>query len=283
MLDLLADLERGLAAAERTWLRDALARGAREGARAVAALLPALPRRIGRHAVGTGMRRAGEATVDARAWRACDLAAYALLAQAGSDDAARLDLYAHGDIEERTMLLRASSALPLSPATASLFGEIQRSNTVPHFEALACDSDVVARACGTLPGFGPDQLNRLLLKAAFLGLRLARLFAVERHANPELSRMLADLASEREAAGRAVWPDTALLLARAPVPGTRARLVGDLEHGDDERRAAAAAGLGLLRDAALMPFLRERLPREPKPVVQQALRDALARGEASSS
>ena len=277
MLDLLANLERGLPDGERAWLREGLARCEREGARALTVLWPALPRRVGRQVVGSARLGVGAAQVDLGVWRACDVAAWAALARGRADDATVFELFAHGDIEERTMVLRATTARPLTPLTGRLFGEAQRSNTLPHFEALACDCDLVARACEQVEGFGRDQLNRLLLKAAFIGLRLARFYGVERHANPELSRMLQDLATEREAAGRAVWPDTASLIARAPAPGTTARLVGDLEHGDDERRLAAVVGVGILGRRELLPFLRERLPREPKPTIAQALRDAVAK------
>jgi hypothetical protein len=276
MRDVLQSLELALGDAERSWWRDALARCERAGADALAAILPALPRRLGRLGCGTGVRAVDGARVDLGVWRLCDVGAWALLARARVGDDAVLDLFARGDIEERTMLLRATAARPLSPATGRLLVEIQRSNTVPHFEALACDNDLVVRACGQVDGFDREQGNRLLLKAAFLGLRLRRFFSVERLANPELSRMLSDLATEREAAGRAVWSDTAVLLARAPVAGTVARLLGDLEHGDDERRLAAALSVPLLGRADLVPFLTERLPREPKPAIAQALRDAVA-------
>lgn len=269
MLDLLSDVRRDLAAADRTWLDDALTRCRREGDAAIAAALPALPRRVGRRAVGSAVTTFGEARVDLRAWRACDAAASSLLAAATDD--VMLDLFAHGDMEERTMLLRAASVRRLSAATGRLLGEVQRSNTQPHFEALVCDSDLLARACGAVPGFGLPEASRLLLKAAFLGLPMQRLLAVERLANPDLSRMLQDLATEREAAGRPIWADTLTLMALAPVPGTAARALGDLEHGDDNRRAVAIAALARLGRADLLPFLRERLPREPKAALRRAI------------
>jgi len=268
MLDLLAGVRASLAPADRAWLEDGLARCARDAA-AIASLLPALPRRVGRGPIGGATVSIGEARVDLGAWRACDAAALTLLLPA-SDDLV-LDLFAHGDLEERTMLLRATTLRPLSAATGRLLGEVQRSNTVPHFEALVCDSDLLVRACGAVAGFGTPQASRLVLKAAFLGLPMRRLFGVERLANEELSRMLQDLATEREAAGRAVWPDTLTMMAFAPVPGTAARALGDLEHGDDGRRAAAIAALRRLDRKDLLPFLRERLPREPVPALRRAL------------
>lgn len=275
MRTLLSDLEPGLAEVDGTWWRETVSRAARDGATAVANSLPALPRRIGRHGRWRGIHKSGDARTELSAWRACDVAAWALFDAARLDDAALLDLYAHGDIEERQMVMRVASIRPLGPAVARLLGEAQRSNTQPHFEALVCDGDLVARACGRLPEFGIDQLNRVMLKAAFLGIRLMRIYDVDRHANLELSRMLQDLATEREAAGRPVWPDTSYLVGRAPVGGSVARLLGELEHGDDERRLAGVRGLSYLGRKDLTPFLSDRLAREPKPQIRAALQEAL--------
>src|SRR5690606_27202583 len=109
MRELLSELERVLPAAERQWLEDAGARAEREGASAVRTLLPALPRRLGRQGFATGLRRIGAATIDLGAWRRCDVAAAALLSLARADDGVLLDLHAHGDLEERTMVLRAAT------------------------------------------------------------------------------------------------------------------------------------------------------------------------------
>jgi hypothetical protein len=117
------------------------------------------------------------------------------------------------------MLLRAMHVLPISAATVQLYGEVQRTNMVVHVEAAVCDGDLLVRTAGQ-HGFGPTEQNRLLLKVAFLDLPLQRVFGAERLANQELSRMLQDLATEREAAGRPIWRDTDRMLGRAPVPGS---------------------------------------------------------------
>ena len=118
-----------------------------------------------------------------------------------------------------------------------------------------------------------DTGNRLLLKFAFVDMPLQRAFGAESHASEQLSTMLQDLATEREAAGRAVWSDTWRMLGRAPCPGALARLIGGLEHGDDGVRQAAAEGLLLLpeRGAGIAGFAKERLPREPRPAVRALL------------
>ena len=230
-------------------------------------VFPGLPRRFGRDPARGGRTQLGPGTIDLDAFRTCDLAAAWLLLSCRATDAELLDLYSHGDIEERAMLLRSLHLLPVGPVTVRLFGEVQRTNIVLHLEAALCDGDLFVRTAGQ-PGFEQPVANKVLLKMAFLDLPLHRALKAETHANVELSRMLQDLATEREAAGRAVWRDTWRLLGRAPCPGAAARLVGGLEHGDDGVRLAAAEGLLALMLAPnrcdLRPFAAERLPREPR-------------------
>jgi hypothetical protein len=242
-------------------------------------LFPSLPRRAGREAIGSGRSRVGAATIDRGAFRTCDVLAAWLLAALPADDHERIDLYDHGDLEERAMLLRALHFLPVGPLTVRLYGEVQRTNVVLHLEAALCDGDLFVRTLGQ-PGFDTTAANKLLLKLAFLDLPLQRAFGAERAANPELSRMLQDLATEREAAGRAVWRDTARLIGRAPTAGTTARLVGGLEHGDDHVRLAAAEGLAALalgpaNRPELRPLVQERLERETRPAIRAALQRCL--------
>ncbi|MEM7201988.1 MAG: EboA domain-containing protein [Planctomycetota bacterium] len=273
--DLLTLLQPRLGPDASTWLEQARARRSAQGETAVKDLFPQLPRRVGREPLGGGHQSFGEAEVDLNAWRLCDAAAFCLLQRDTAPDALELDLFAHGDLEERAMVGRSLGLLPLRPATLDLLGEAQRTNTVAHFEAAACDSNLAVRALA-LPNFGVEGFNRLLLKLAFLDLPLPRVFGWAAGANPELSRMLQGLATEREAAGREVWRDTNRAIARAPTEGTVARLVGSLEHGDDGHRLAAAEGLGVLQRAELAPFLAERLPREQHPAVARAIETALA-------
>jgi hypothetical protein len=249
---------------------DALLADAKSDRTRLPVLFPSLPRRFGREMAQGGKRIVGAATVDLDAFRCCDLAAAFLLLSLGVGETEAMDLYAHGDIEERAMLLRSLHFLPVGSLTVRLFGEVQRTNVVLHLEAALCDGDLFARTVGQ-PGFEPDAANRLLLKFAFLDVPLRRCLHAERHANPELSRMLQDLATEREAAGRSVWRDTWRVIGRAPCPGTLARLVGGLEHGDDGVRLAAAEGLLAANRKDLAPFARERVDREPRDTIKAVL------------
>jgi hypothetical protein len=270
VIDLDPTLSSRLAAPAREWLRAAQGR--------VPEAFAELPRRLGRGALGDSVLEADGIRVDLAALRLCDAGAHELLRR--QPDSILTELFAHGDIDERTMAMRCAQLRPITATTVALLGEAQRTNLQPVFEALCCDSNLLARAFSDKETAGKETAGeaprRALLKLAFLGLPLARALGAEALAHPELSRMLQDLATEREAAGRPVWPDTCRMIARAPAPGTLARLVGALEHGDDALRLAAAEGLALLARKDLAPFLRERLPREPKEQIKAAIERALS-------
>ena len=264
----------------RTWFDDAKARAASGETRALTELFPQLPRRLDRAAIGGGRiewtidGEARAAIIDLDSWRRCDLGADQLLRDAGATDDLLLDLYHHGDLEERAMVFRCLAVRPITAATLELLGEAQRTNTVHHFEAAICDNNLLARALDH-DGFTLEDFNRVVLKLAFIDLPLRRAFEVTGSANAELSRMLQGLATEREAAGRAVWRDTARLIARAPTNGTLARLIGHLEHGDDGQRLAAVEGLIELGDRCTERFLQERRDREPRDSIRSAIERAL--------
>jgi hypothetical protein len=247
----------------------------------LAALFPALVRKLGRDPLleptDAGRFLAGERfLVDLAAYRRAD-AAGALLALAavagGADPSFLRTRFNEGDLDERTTVLRTLPFLGGAPVVLDLMGEAQRSNTQDHFEAAACDSDVAMRR---LP---QADLNRMVLKMAFLDVPVWRMLGGLQRADGELSRKLQDFATEREAAGRPVWVGTLAFIARAPVDGTRARLVGHLEHGDDRQRLAAAQNIAVLRDRSLARYVRERLGRELSPAIRAAMHEALAKLE----
>lgn len=246
-------------------------------------LFPGLPRRFGKQAIGGGRVKLGDATVDLDGFRTCDLVAALLVTSILPTEAELNDLFAHGDIEERSMLLRSLNFLPLDRSVRGLFDEVLRTNVVLHLEAAMCDSDLLWRAIQT-GAVDAATGNRLLLKFAFLDMSLARALGAEQHASSELSTMLQDLATEREAAGRSVWRDTWRMLGNAPCPGAPARLLGGLEHGDDGVREAAADGLLALPSeqakelqAVITRFANERIAREPRPAIQERLQRLASR------
>lgn len=214
MLDL-GEMRRALPGAARPWLDETLARLDAEP-KALVQLFPQLPRRIGREPLARGRVAEAGAIVEQGAWRMCDAAALAMVQAAGAADDVLVDLFLHGDLEERTMILRCLSLLPITQATLRLLAEVQRTNTVSHFEAAVCESNLLVRALEH-PDFEEQDFNRLILKLAFLDLPLERVLQAEQRANRELSRMLHGLATERRAAGRTVWGDTDRMIALAPL------------------------------------------------------------------
>jgi len=263
--------EEGLA-----FLDQALAALVAKGEAQLPFLWPQLARRVGRVPLkASRVEHDDDIIVDLSAWRACDAAGLALLQRTSRKDEMLLDLYLRGDKEEKTIVLRCMAFLPVTPATVRLFGEVQRTNTAQHFEALALDSNLAVRALhvrGDESGFTRDDFHRLVLKMAFLDLPAWRMFRAVLETDETLAGMLQAYATEREAAGRSVWVDTNRFLGRAPVPGSVARILGGLEHGDDATRLAAAEGLFALKRPDLAPYAKERLEREPREVIRRLLR-----------
>ena len=105
-----------LAPAARDWLEDAARKATEQPGRAVPIAVPQLPRRLGRDPLPP--RPAGAVDrnrVDFARWRLCDAGALWLLTEASGApaDDLLLDLFAHGDLEERTMVLRCLGCLPI--------------------------------------------------------------------------------------------------------------------------------------------------------------------------
>lgn len=271
MIDLRPSLERALSPEALAWLDGAATEVRERGPQRLEVLFPQLSRRLGRGRLDAERIREGGVDVDLSVWRACDAAGAWLVAEVDPPDDLMVDLYLHGDLEERTIVLRTQALRPPSAATVRLLGEVQRTNTGVHVEAGALDSDVVGRALDADVAFDRDAFRRMVLKIAFMDLPVWRMFGALDRADAELSRMLIQYATEREAAGRSVWLDTYRFLGRAPVEGALARLLGGLEHGSDPVRLAAAEGLSRLDRPDVRPFAAERLGREPRPEIRALL------------
>jgi len=280
MLDLRLALAPHLDAEGTAWLAKAEAALADKGTKHLLILLPQLARTLGReHLTGAPRHEDADGIVDVAAYRRCDIAGALLMQLADLDDDLVRDAYWHGDMEEKTIVLRSLALRPITQATVDLLGEIQRTNTGVHFEAGGLDHDLIVRATlagGTASGFTQDDFHRFVLKMAFMDMPLERLLRGLECATPELSRMLQDFATEREAAGRAVWVDTWRFIGGAPGEGTLARVIGGLEHGSDPVRFAAAQAALTMRDANLAPFARERLAREPVAEIRDLLEKVAA-------
>lgn len=141
---------------------------------------------------------------------AADRAAAARAALAAQVDA----LYRYGSADEKRAVLRALPLLDLGAACAEILHDAIRTN----------DTRLVAAAVGPYARHLDDAMWRqAVLKCVFMDIPLTAVADLDRRADGELGRMLADLAAERHAAGRSMPEDADVLLA----------LIGDLPRGGD--------------------------------------------------
>lgn len=219
-----------------------------------------------------------EGKINLASYRHCDLAAASLLVSSEPllVDGDLTRLFFLGDAFERRMILKALPFLDLRNQGVELLGEAHRSNDEELFFAAFADSQYASIV------LDDDDYYRAILKCAFIGLSPLRLIGAEARASTELSRMLLELVTEREAAGRENWPGTLPLAAHAPCPGLRSRVMGDLWHGEDSRRSqayqAAATMLEKGQDNDLASELELRIAMERSAELKQFLEQVLAKG-----
>lgn len=111
------------------------------------------------------------------------------------------DLRRTADAGELIALYRGLPLYPEPQALAFEVGEGLRSNMRAVFEAIAHDNPYPQAQ------FDEHRWNHMILKALFVGSRLAPIIGLDARVNPELARILLDYAHERWAAGRAVSPE----------------------------------------------------------------------------
>jgi hypothetical protein len=134
--------------------------------------------------------------------------ARAIVASAPEDGPRALrTLYVEGDNDERAAIMKALPLLDDGRAYTQLAQEGCRSNVKTVFESIACDNPFPARH------FGERPFCQMVLKAVFVGTRVARVEGLRERTTGELVRMARDYAAERRAAGRAVPEDVLDLLA----------------------------------------------------------------------
>lgn len=153
------------------------------------------------------------------------------------------------DVAEAIALYRG---LPLYPEPASLepqVGEGLRSNMRAVFEAIAHHNPYPRRY------FDTHRWNHMVLKALFIGSRLAPIQGLDERANGELARILRDFAHERWAAGRTVPFE----IWRCVGPYAEGEALADLERvlatGSPVERQAAALALAASPDPAAADLL----------------------------
>jgi hypothetical protein len=157
------------------------------------------------------------------------------------------------DVAEAISLYRG---LPLYPEPAALepqVGEGLRGNMLSVFEAIAHDNPYPRNH------FDTHRWNHMVLKALFVGSRLAPIQGLDQRANGELARIMVDFAHERWAAGREVPHE----IWRCVGPFARGAALEDLDRvlssGTPVERRAAALALAASPDPAAVDLLK-RVP-----------------------
>ena len=115
-------------------------------------------------------------------------------------------VYLRGDYREQAAVLHSLAFLPQPEQYLELAIDACRTNVLDVFEAIACENAYPAAHC-------PDaNFNQVVLKAIFMAVLVGRIADLASRVTPELKRMVADFASERRAAGRAVPDDVDLIV-----------------------------------------------------------------------
>lgn len=145
-------------------------------------------------------------------------------------------IYHTADVGEAVAMQKALAILPAPDGHLARAREGLRNNIQAVFEAVSLRNPYPALHFDTL------GWNQLVVKTVFLGLPVGEIANLESRMNPELSRMLDDLAQERWSAGRTFVPE----LWRCVGPYADARALGHLgkvlvEGKVAEKQAAALA------------------------------------------
>jgi hypothetical protein len=254
---LLAMLEKRLDPGAFSWLKDQCA-----------TLAAGAPERTLHLAFGMALRKAGRAPLaasrdeqaaasavhagwDLSDWTTDQAARAALLLALPATPASAksvLALFQTADLGEHVALVRALFLLPDAGALQHIAREAIRSNMGDVFRAISQRNPYPAEH------FDDIAWNQMIVKCLFVELSLAGVYALDKRANADLARMIAELARERWAAGRRISPEAWRCVAPFvddPAAG-RAREVlekaFDLEPAD--RRGAALAAWTTGSDAA---------------------------------
>ena len=258
---------------EGPWVEErliALAAGAPE--RDLHVFLGLAPRRLGKADLDLGPDDFDAAEAARPGWRpagwSVDGAArvLALLVHVGERPFAERfkDLRRTADAAEAVALYRG---LPLYPEPLNLVVEAGaglRSNMRAVFEAIAHHNPFPR------DHFDEHRWNHMILKALFVGSRLAPIQGLDARANPDLARILREYAHERWAAGRPVSPE--LWRPVGPFADDAAAL-DDLERalrGSPAEACAAALALAASPSPRARTLLDAR-PAEAEAVVSGAL------------
>ena len=178
-------------------------------------------------------------------------------------------VYDEGDTTERIAVVRSLSLLPDGGRFVETALDAGRTNDTTLFEALACDNPFAARH------YPDPELNKLVMKVAFVGLEVDRIVRLDDRGNPELARMGMEYIDEQESASRPFAPAIWLAIAPHPPPGAVGRMLGYLSHSVEPQRYWAARGLARVAQSRARDFLVERREVEQSPRARTAITEAI--------
>jgi hypothetical protein len=195
---------------------------------------------------------------DPRDWTLDQAVRVYLLCASTSDGAQmslRLDrLCSAADVGELVALYRGLPLYPDQPRYALRAAEGIRSNMRVVFEAVAHRNPYPAEQ------FTEAAWNQLVLKALFVGSRLAPIVGLDSRRNPTLGRMLCDYAHERWAASRPVSPELWRCVGPFATGSVLADFVRLFERGTPGEQQAAALALGEATDPEAARLLEMHAP-----------------------
>lgn len=149
------------------------------------------------------------------------------------------DAFRFADEGELRALYKSLALLPDGGRFVWRAAEGCRTNIVPVFESVACDSPY------PVTHFDDVAWKQLVVKAMFIGAPLWRVWGLDGRLSEDLARMALDLADERRSAGRPVQHE--LWLALGPYGGDRARASLEKELASGDTLGVRAAELALAR------------------------------------
>jgi hypothetical protein len=249
-------------AAARTWLESRLELLAGDpgdpGDRALAIAFGLLPRRLGQGmlTLSAAEQAAAQACLPGWCpahWSRVDAGRILLLASLpGAGFAQRFrTLCQTAEMGESISLYRGLPLYPEPEALEPQVGEGLRGNIKSVFEAIAHDNPYPEAY------FDTHRWNHMVLKALFIGSRLAPIQGLDARANPELARIMGDFAHERWAAGREVPHEIWRCIGPYAQGSALDDLARVLDTGTPLEQRAAALALAASPDPAAPGLLRQ--------------------------
>ena len=241
-----------------------------------ATLAAGAPERAFHLAFGMALRKAGRASLaasrveqatafavhagwDLRDWTTDQAARAALLLALPATPASAksvLALFQTADLGEHVALVRALFLLPDGGSLLHIAREAIRSNMGDVFRAISQRNPYPAEH------FDDIAWNQMIVKCLFVELPLAGVYGLDKRANADLARMIAELARERWAAGRRISPEAWRCVApfAFPAAGAASAMLEkafDLEPAD---RCGAALAAWTTGSEAARALVRAKAP-----------------------